>query len=532
MPRSSNMVHSFANVPRMNQPRSRFNRSHRHMTTFDADFLVPVMVDDVAPGDTCNLNMSFYIRLNSPTVLPLMDNMYVESFFFFVPYRLLWDNFPKMHGAQDDPGDSIDFTIPVVSSSTSVDLTVASGFNFLCDYFGLPHSTAVNLSEISAMPFRAYNLCYNDWFRDQNLQDSLTVPTDDGPDSAGSDYTIKKRGKRHDYFTSCLPSPQKGDAVSLPLGTVAPVVTTGTNIDLTGTGFANQNMQATITTGSLFVGSPTGTGVVQFGSSFDALQADLTSATAATINDLRLAWQTQRLLEIDARSGTRINEVILAHFGVQVPDFRVQRPEYLGGGQSPININPVAQTTYEGTQTVENAKGALAGIGTASGTHGFTKSFTEWGLILGLVNVRADLTYSQGIDRYWKKQTRYEFLYPVLSQIGEQSVEIDELYYDAADRAVVLGYQERYAEYRYKNSLLTGLMRPNASGTLAAYNLSEEFTSEPTLNSSFIESNAGTPLDRAVSVPSQPHFVADFFMDYQCARPLPIHGVPAGFGRF
>ena len=187
-------------------------------------------------------------------------------------------------------------------------------------------------------------------------------------------------------------------------------------------------------------------GVVQFGSSFDALQADLTSATAATINDLRLAWQTQRLLEIDARSGTRINEVILAHFGVQVPDFRVQRPEYLGGGQSPININPVAQTTYEGTQTVENAKGALAGIGTASGTHGFTKSFTEWGLILGLVNVRADLTYSQGIDRYWKKQTRYEFLYPVLSQIGEQSVEIDELYYDAADRAVVLGYQERYAE--------------------------------------------------------------------------------------
>ena len=542
MPRSV-MSHSFSEVPQVRIPRSSFNRSFGHKTTFDADYLIPLAFDDVVPGDTFNTDMHFYIRLASPTLYPLMDNLYFESFAFFIPYRLLWDNWEKMHGAQDNPADSIDFTVPAVDASTTANMTSggAGSVQQLSDYFGLPHVSSFDLSECSALPFRAYNLTWNEWFRDQNLQDSVTVNTGNGPDTWSSDYALLKRGKRHDYFTSCLPWPQKGDAVQVPLGTTAPIMGLGIDASSPPWSAGPQSVQEAGTAASTSYSSYMDVSVAnrmfveEDPNITDSpnIFADLSQATGATINDWRLAFQTQRLLERDARSGTRYNELILAHFGVTVPDFRVQRPEFLGGGSTPLTLTPVAQTTYQGTGTLLDAKGALSSIGTISGRHGCTKSFVEHGIVLWLGNVRADITYSQGLERYWSKDTRLDFYYPVMSQIGEQAVLNKEIYYQntAADEEV-FGYQERYGEMRYKNSMLTGLMRPDNAASLDPWHLSEEFGSLPTLGSTFIESNTGAPLDRGIAVPSQPQFIGDFFFEHRCARPMPLFGVPGNLDRF
>ena len=514
------MSHSFSEVPRANIPRSSFNRSHGHKTTFDADYLIPILVDDIIPGDTFNVNCHFFARLATPK-FPIMDNLYLETFFFFVPYRLLWDNWEKFCGAQDDPSDSIDFTIPKMGS-----LAVTAGT--LANYFGLPIGSLAS-GEVSAMPCRAYNLIYNEWFRDQNLQDSVYTYTGDAVAGWAGNYELLKRGKRHDYFTSCLPWPQKGDAVTMPLGTSAPIASTAANLTdiIVQDGLGTSNVD-TLNSGvtNLRAGSST-TGSVN-------LLADLANAVSPSINDIRLAFQTQRLLERDARSGTRYVETILAHYGVTVPDFRVQRPEFLGGGSSPLNITPVAQTTYQGTPAAGDMKGALAGFGTVSGRHGFTKSFVEHGVLIGLANVRSDITYSQGIERYWSKDTRYDFYYPVLAQIGEQSVLNQEIYYQGGISADtdVFGYQERYAEYRYKPSRITGLFAPAAASDIDEWHLSEEFGSLPTLGDTFIQSNTGTPLDRAIALPSEPQFIADFFFDMKCARPMPLYGVPGNLDHF
>lgn len=528
------MEHTFSRVPTIDIPRSSFDRSHGHKTSMDADHLVPILIDDIIPGDTFNVNANIFARLTSPTILPIMDNMFLDTFFFFVPYRLLWDNWEKFLGAQEDPGDSIDYTIPVISGTTAIDV------GHVGNYMGLPRGwKSDEFATISALPFRAYALIYNEWFRDQNLQDSVPLQTTDGPDNETYSRAANaphKRGKRHDYFTSCLPWPQKGTAVDIPVTGTIPIrgTSNGTHVEsTTGTDYGelvtnNNYIQAT--------SGPSGVQPIRFSDDQTevGLEAVVTSGGLGTINDIRLAFQTQRLLERDARSGTRYVETLKAHWGVQVPDFRLQRPEYLGGGSTPISIAPVAQTTFQGTQTIEDGKGTLSGIGTVGASHGFSTSFVEHGVLVGLANVRSDITYSQGIERQWEKRTRYDFYYPVLAQIGEQAVLNREIYFagGSAEDDQVFGYQERYAEYRYKPSRITGKLAPTAYQSLHAFHLSEEFTGRPTLGDSFIQSNTATPLDDVISVPSEPQFVVDIYFQMNCARPMPLYGVPGNMDHF
>jgi len=524
------MSHNFSEVPRAEIPRSSFDRSHGYKTTFDAGDLVPIFCDEALPGDTFNLRMNGFARLATP-LHPFMDNVYLNTFFFAVPIRLLWDNWHKFNGAQDSPGDSTDYTIPQMDSDPT-----GYAVGSLYDYLGLP----VQQSQYShsALPTRAYSLIWNEWFRDQNLQSPAVVDTDDGVDNYAQ-YILRKRGKRHDYFTSALPWPQKGDSVDIPLGTQAPVLGIA-KLDQTYD-LAQQTVYETGATGSQtwpintaqLIGD--GLGKQNFAieedvnnAGFPGIFADLTNATAATINQLRQAFQIQKIYERDARGGTRYTEIIRAHFGVTSPDARLQRPEYLGGGQSSINVTPIPQTSEAGT----TAQGNLAAMGTTSMSgHGFTKSFTEHCIILGLCSARADLTYQQGLNRMWSRSTRWDFYWPALAHIGEQAILNKEIYLDAsANDDLVFGYQERYAEYRYKPSQITGQFRSIYATSLDTWHLSQDFSSLPVLDSTFIEEDP--PIDRVIAVPSEPHFIFDSYFNLKCARPMPIFGVPGQIDHF
>lgn len=515
--KSSNQ-HLFSQIPRADIQRSSFNRSHGYKTTLDSGYLVPFFVDEVLPGDTFNLKATLFGRLSTPAV-PFMDNMYLETFFFFVPNRLVWDNWQKFNGEQKNPGDSTDFLIPTLEAGTHEVGSIA-------DYFGIP--TGVQLDKINALPFRAYNLIYNEWFRDENLQDSLEVPTGDGPDPINK-YNLVRRCKRHDYFTSCLPWPQKGPGVELPLGTTANLNGTlsvpGGSYTLSVNNNGNSlshNPNWTWQNGSSV--NPTITVPTNsIDMSKSGVTVDLSSATAITINSLRQAFQLQKLYERDARGGTRYTEILRAHFGVISPDARLQRPEYLGGSSTRININPVQQTSATNTTSPQGNLAAYGVLGDK--VNGFTKSFVEHGYIIGLVNVRADLTYQQGLNRMWSRQTRFDYYWPALAHLGEQAVLNKEIYAQGtADDNKVFGYQERWAEYRYFPGQITGKFRSTYAQSLDVWHLAQEFAELPKLNAEFIVDNP--PVARVLAVQNEPQILLDCYFSLSCVRPMPIYSVP------
>lgn len=562
----------FSAIPRAQIQRSVFNRSHDYKTTFNSGYLVPFYVDEVLPGDSFKLNCSVFCRLATP-IVPFMDNLYLETFFFFVPNRLVWKHWENFMGQQDNPTDSTDYLIPQ---------TVAGNTGFavgsVADYFGIP--TSVKGLSVSSLPFRAYQLIFNEWFRDENLQERVGAwapaathkddPVGDWNDTNSTGATLLRRNKYHDYFTSALPWPQKGDAVDVNFGVGGPIEwedqsytatakvggnyamkfyrianpdnrvflspsasVSSNQITLTPPVKTGDNQNPIYPQGALY---PSGDAWIYAGSGLNSAAADVNSpislptlkfvgetGAGLTINDLRQAFQVQKLLERDARGGTRYTEILRSHFGVVSPDARLQRPEYLGGSSTRILMNSVAQTAATNDVTPQANLSAFGLFGDSF--HGFSKSFVEHGYIIGLVNVRADLSYQQGVNRMWSRKSRLDFYFPVLAHLGEQAILNKEIYAQgtAADEQV-FGYQERFAEYRYSPSVITGKMRSTDPQTLDIWHLAQKFDSLPTLSSQFIQDNP--PVSRVVAVQSEPQFILDAWFDLKCIRPMPVYSVP------
>lgn len=570
--RSHRKNNRFSQIPNSPIQRSVFDRSHDYKTTMDSGYLIPFFVDEVLPGDTFKLRVNAFVRMNT-LIAPFMDNVFMDTFFFFVPTRLVWDNWQRFCGEQKNPGDSTDFLIPSLSGTN----TFTNGTIF--DYMGLPTGVPLNPTNtpINALPFRAYNLIYNEWFRDENLIDSIPVITGDGPDPI-SNYTLRKRAKRHDYFTSALPWPQKGPSVDVGLTGNAPVrgfddsndwiygngVSPGagytamlgtpsdvldnvglqvyTNREMFATAMMIPIMQETNQSGRWAnIGnqdqsngdnlSPTrAIRAQEFSfsgpltpSNPDSVYADLSGVSAITINDLRQAFQIQKFYEKWARGGSRYTETLRVMFNVISPDARLQRPEYLGGTHSRVNVVPTAQTSSTDSVSPQSNLSAFGVLGDSA--HGFNKSFVEHGYVIGLVCLRADITYQQGLNRMWSRRQLFDFYWPTLAHLGEQVVYNKEIYAQGtADDNGVFGYQERYAEYRYKPSMITGKLRSTDAQTLDVWHLAQKFDNLPKLNQDFIEENP--PINRVIAVQNEPQFFADFWFDLKTSRPMPVYSVP------
>lgn len=558
--------HRFSDAPAMYMKRTKFDRSHVYKTTFDSGRLIPVFVDEVLPGDTTRMSVNYFARLATP-IKPIMDNIYLDWFFFFVPNRLVWEHWQNFCFEQEDPDDSTDYVIPTVTAAANSDNNYVGS---LWDYFGLPVNTTNNISGVSALPFRAVFLIWNEWFRDENLQKSVKIQKGDANEildsSRASDqpswvfssgttivpgHACPPRGKRHDYFTSALPWTQKGPGVSIGLAGTAALVDPSpvsgyfvqqSNDSLGAAQFAKDGGVHSVYTGNGALqyqggysvsiaghsvnGSGMATVTAQPGSSWlsKSAYADLDSSSIFTINSLRTAFQMQKFYERLARGGSRYTEVLRSFFGVVSPDARLQRPEFLGSFTKMVNVNPIAQTSATDTTSPQ---GNLSAYGvTASKFHGFTKSFVEHGYIIGFVCARADLTYQQGINKMWLRSTVYDFYWPTFAHLGEQAIELREIYAQGTEAdTTVFGYQERYAEYRYKPSQITGKFRSSVTGgNLDIWHLSQFFSNAPTLNEEFITENP--PINRIVAVQDEPEFLLDVGFRYTTVRPMPMFGTP------
>lgn len=565
--------HRFSDAPAMYMKRTKFDRSHVYKTTFNSGKLIPVFIDEVLPGDTARMSVNYFARLATP-IKPIMDNIYLDWFFFFVPNRLVWEHWQNFCFEQEDPDDSTDYVIPTVSATgNSKNAYIGS----LWDYFGLPVNTSGNLSGISALPFRGVYLIWNEWFRDENLQKSVKIQKGDTNEVLNSSRAADQpswvfssgtsivpglacppRGKRHDYFTSALPWTQKGPGVSIGLAGTASIVdpSPGTGFLLHSTDSELAAVSATRAEGkSGGYRIASGTNSISFnryGSNSDfsgvggfagntegnitmSAQAastylgndsyvDLDTSSIFTINSLRTAFQMQKFYERLARGGSRYTEVLRSFFGVVSPDARLQRPEFLGSFTKMVNVNPIAQTSATDTTSPQ---GNLSAYGvTAAKFHGFNKSFVEHGYVFGFVCARADLTYQQGINKMWLRSTVYDFYWTTFAHLGEQAIELREIYAQGSEAdTTVFGYQERYAEYRYKPSQITGKFRSSVvDGSLDMWHLSQFFQNAPTLNEEFIVENP--PIKRIIAVPSEPEFLLDVGFRYTTVRPMPMFGTP------
>jgi hypothetical protein len=515
-------------IPGGTVPRSTFKTQHSLKTTFDLGYLIPILVMEVLPGDAIQGRMTLFARLGTP-LFPIMDALKAETFFFFVPNRLVWDNWRKMMGERKNPADSISYTVPQKQSA-------ASGFVVcsLYDYMGLPtvgQVTAGLTVSANVLPMRGYNLIWNEWFRDQDLQNSLPVPTNDGPDATA--YTLQRRNKRQDYFTSARPYPIKGGVeTSLPLSGSAPVqgigfLTAGTTT--VGAPGAGLDTQGNALTGwPQYSASNTANLVFRFVSATKQpmIYADLSSATGTTLNALRLAIMTQNLLEKDSRSGTRYTELLRDHFGVTPEDSRLQRPEYCGGGKTNINTSAIPQTAPSSAAT--NTLGTLGAASTAAGQHEFSYHATEHGFLIGLANVTAEITYQQGMERMWTRQTRYDYYWPAFAHLGEQAIRNDEIYSDgSANDALTFGYQERWAEYRTMRSRITGLFKSTSALNIDEWHAAQQFTALPVLGDTFLQDTPPqTRILAAGATANNMGVLWDSIFDITNTRALPMYSVP------